>query len=149
MSTVDALVAFYESLTPASLARLERFYVPDAHFVDPFNEVRGVPAIAAIFSHMFASVAAPRFTVHSRCMGEGVAMLAWTFRGTLAGRAIAFEGATQFIFASDGRVQTHRDFWDAAGAFYESVPGLGAMLRCVRGRLAAPQPGGTEMPPAR
>ena len=52
-ASVDALIAFYETLSPGSITRFAEFYAPDACFKDPFNEVRGVPAIKRIFSHMF------------------------------------------------------------------------------------------------
>ena len=42
---VARVVAMFESITPADVARLGEFYTPDARFKDPFNEVQGVPAI--------------------------------------------------------------------------------------------------------
>ena len=47
------VVQFYETLAPHGVARIKDFYCADALFKDPFNEVQGVDAIAAIFSHMF------------------------------------------------------------------------------------------------
>jgi steroid delta-isomerase len=39
------------------------FYAANADFKDPFNEVRGVEAIARIFRHMFTQVDEPRFKI--------------------------------------------------------------------------------------
>jgi hypothetical protein len=36
-----ALLDWYATLTPESLDAIGRFYVPSAHFIDPFNSVRG------------------------------------------------------------------------------------------------------------
>ena len=58
---LDALLAFYENLTPAELGRFREFYSEDAVFKDPFNEVCGVAAIERIFAHMFRQVQSPRF----------------------------------------------------------------------------------------
>ena len=68
---LDALVAFYETLDEAGLARLGELYTPDARFKDPFNDVQGVAAIRRIFSHMFRQVAAPRFVVSGRVVDAG------------------------------------------------------------------------------
>ena len=60
-AAVQRLIALYEQLSPAHLARLGDYYAPDAQFKDPFNDVRGVPAIAQVFAHMFDTLEQPRF----------------------------------------------------------------------------------------
>ena len=74
------LVRLYEHLTPDRLAQLEHYYAPDARFKDPFNEVRGVPAIARIFAHMFATLDQPRFAVTQHIVQGDQAFLSWEFR---------------------------------------------------------------------
>ena len=49
---------------PRQLPQLAQIYTETARFKDPFNEVQGVPAIRAIFEHMFRTLDAPRFIVH-------------------------------------------------------------------------------------
>ena len=39
------LVTFFETLSPHDLERIDQIYAADALFKDPFNEVRGHPAI--------------------------------------------------------------------------------------------------------
>jgi len=67
---VARLKEFFETLTPATLERLDQYYAPDARFKDPFNEVTGVPAIRAIFAGMYRQVDRPRFLV-TRSFGQG------------------------------------------------------------------------------
>jgi steroid delta-isomerase len=50
---LDVLIRFYEELSVDSVARFSDFYAGDAWFKDPFNEVRGLPAIQRIFSHIY------------------------------------------------------------------------------------------------
>jgi ketosteroid isomerase-like protein len=73
------VVAFYESITSSDIARLGELYAADAFFKDPFNEVRGVPAIARIFEHMFVQVDAPRFAVRETVAQGDAAFLVWDF----------------------------------------------------------------------
>ena len=135
---VHRIVAFYERLSPTDLARLAEFYTDDASFKDPFNEVRGVPAIAAIFRHMFDSLDGPRFVVHEAMLEGRQCFLSWdfVFRPRSAGaQAITVRGGSHLRFAPDGRVEMHRDYWDAAEELYEKLPVLGALMRWLKRRV--------------
>lgn len=141
--TVARVVAFYERLQPADLARLAELYTDDVAFKDPFNEVRGLAAVRRVFEHMFATLEAPRFVVHERIVQGTQAFLTWDFvfrlrgRGGRAGGEIRVRGATHLRLAADGRVAGHRDYWDAAGELYEKLPLLGALMRWLKRRVNA------------
>lgn len=139
-AAVGRVRQYFESLSAASVAQLNRVYAPDAYFKDPFNEVRGVEQIGRIFRHMFEQVQQPRFVVHHAVMRDGQAFLTWDFifesarlgRGTQVVR-----GASHLQFAANGRVTFHRDYWDAAEELYEKLPLVGRLLRWLRRRVAA------------
>jgi steroid delta-isomerase len=126
------LIRLYETLSPESVDRLGDHYAADAAFKDPFNEVRGIDAIARIFRHMFVQVADPRFVVTGRFSGEDGAMLLWEFHfracGPL-GRALCARGASHLRFDAAGKVTLHRDYWDAAEELYAKLPVLGCLMR--------------------
>jgi ketosteroid isomerase-like protein len=133
------VVAFYEGLREADLARLAEIYAPDARFKDPFNEVRGIEPIRAIFEHMFRTLRAPRFVVHEALAQHDQAFLSWDFR--FAARRgtpeITIRGATHLRFGADGRITEHRDYWDAAEELYEKLPLLGPLMRWLKRRASA------------
>jgi hypothetical protein len=138
------LIAFYEQLSPARLPELNALYADDAAFKDPFNEVRGIGAIEAVFDHMFGQVSAPRFVVHD-AVHDGAddrpltqAFLTWDFLFGAAGTERVVRGATHLRFGADGKVVLHRDYWDAAEELYEKLPILGVLMRWLKGRLRAP-----------
>lgn len=139
MITLDALVHFYETLTPETVADFDTFYAADAHFVDPFNDVRGVAAIQAIFRHMFTQLEAPRFAVTERFVRRTQVVLIWDLHCRLAGQPVTITGASHLRLDAAGRVCMHRDFWDAASEVYEKLPLIGGLMRCARRRLSAPQ----------
>ena len=137
-----ALVQFYQSLAPQDLiagGRLGRIYAPDARFKDPFNEVQGLAAIAAVFTHMFKAVDQPRFVVLRTVAAGDEAFLTWDFRFQTRGRgaqALCIHGASHVQFNGAGQVQSHRDYWDVAEELYEKLPVLGALMRWLKRRAA-------------
>jgi len=134
---LDALSDFFETLTPASLDQFGDFYADTAWFKDPFNEVRGLPAIRRIFAHMFAQLTAPRFVVHEKVGAGETAFITWTFHFQRGEQAMTIRGATHLRFDAAGKVTEHRDYWDAAEELYEKLPLLGTLMRLLRRRLAA------------
>jgi ketosteroid isomerase-like protein len=138
---LDELVRYFETLSAESVDRLGEYYAADAWFKDPFNEVHGVAAIARIFRHMFAQLDAPRFVIGETIADGQGAMLVWEFH--YRGRSVGLRGAqcirgvTHLRFDADGRVDYHRDYWDAAEELYSRLPLLGALLRALRRRIAA------------
>ena len=137
----DPLIRFYHELSIESVARFPEFYAEDAYFKDPFNEVRGLPAIQRIFTHMFSQVGEPRFVVTGRVVDEGGAMLIWEFyfRVRLWGRGETqvMRGVSHLKFAADGKVNYHRDYWDTGEELYMKLPALGTLMRGLRRALAA------------
>ncbi|MGE6493113.1 nuclear transport factor 2 family protein [Cupriavidus metallidurans] len=131
-----ALLDWYATLTPESLDAIGRFYVPSAHFIDPFNSVRGHAAIHAVFEHMFETIRAPRFHIQSRVMGHGEGFCTWKFSGSVRGTPFVLPGSSHLRFAVDGRVDVHHDYWDAA-ALWRQLPMIGQPVRWLQRRFMA------------
>ena len=137
-AAVDALVQWFEHLTPVSVQQLSRFYAADARFKDPFNDVQGVPAVEAIFVHMFEALIAPRFVVTGRVAQGAQCFLTWEFRFCFRnfhqGHEQVILGASHLMFDVAGKVQLHRDYWDAAEELYEKLPLVGSLMRWLKRR---------------
>lgn len=133
---LERLVRFFETIGLQGLhEQLDILYAPDARFKDPFNEVRGVAAIAQIFEHMFEQVKNPRFVVTTSVLQGSQAFLTWEFLFVMkkfSKEPQCIRGATQIIFDADGKVAVHRDYWDAAEELYEKLPVLGALMRWLK-----------------
>lgn len=164
-----ALLDWYTTLTPQTLAEIGRYYHPQAHFKDPFNEVQGLVAVRAVFEHMFVATQKPRFTIREqlaraavgRAHGAGdgadagadafvdasvdpvhtavadLAFVTWDFDFGLGGRHYRVQGASRLIFAPDGRVLDHRDYWDVAAELWQKMPLIGGPVAWLRRRFAA------------
>lgn len=133
---VARLVQYFETLSPQSVADLDHFYAAEARFKDPFNDVVGIPAIAAIFAHMFRALQHPRFVITERVVQGQQCFLTWEFHFAFtryqAKRQQCILGATHLVFSKQGKVVLHRDYWDAAEELYEKLPVLGSLMRWLK-----------------
>jgi len=131
------VVQHFEALTPHTLPALLALYAPEARFKDPFNDVQGLPAMQAIFQHMFDTLEAPRFTVRLAVTEGDDAFLTWdfTFQRRGSSQPWCIHGSTHLHFGPDGRVALHRDYWDAAEELYAKLPLLGALMRWLQRQL--------------
>ncbi len=135
---LEHLVRFFETISPRTVReQLSSVYAADASFKDPFNEVQGHAAIAAIFTHMFEQVDAPMFVVTTHVLQGDQAFLTWDFLFTMkrfSKDVQCIRGATHVVFDEMGMVCVHRDYWDAAEELYEKLPVLGALMRWLKRR---------------
>nr|WP_315480278.1 nuclear transport factor 2 family protein [uncultured Rhodoferax sp.] len=135
---VTQVVAWFETLTPATVATLPALYATNARFKDPFNEVRGIAAITHIFAHMFEALEAPRFVVRERIVQGQQCFLTWEFRFRFRrfkqGEEQVILGGSHLVFDDTGLVTLHRDYWDAAEELYEKLPVVGGVMRWLKKR---------------
>lgn len=131
------VVQFYEHMTPSSLTELPGIYAEQATFKDPFNEVRGLPAIHTVFSHMFETLTRPRFVVLNTMTQGDEAWITWNFLIQRPQGEWSIHGATHLRYAEDGRIKQHRDYWDPAQELYSRLPLLGPLVRWLTRRLSA------------
>jgi steroid delta-isomerase len=134
-ASLQQAIVFFETIAADNVGQLARVYTDDAFFKDPFNEVRGSAEITRIFEHMFVQVDAPRFVVTTQLLQGNEAFLCWNFLFRMkrfAREEQCIRGATHLRFAEDGRIDFHRDYWDAAEELYEKLPVLGSLMRALK-----------------
>ena len=127
-------VQFFERLSPSDLARMDTIYSSNAFFKDPFNEVKGLAAITHIFAHMFAKVDKPTFVVSTSLTQNNEAFLVWDFHLSFKGENTPriIHGSSHLRFDPSGKIDYHRDYWDAAEELYEKLPLVGGLMRWLK-----------------
>ncbi|MEO8155072.1 MAG: nuclear transport factor 2 family protein [Rhizobacter sp.] len=134
---IARIVTLFEQLTPNDIERLGEFYAPAAYFKDPFNEVRGLPAIQHVFRHMYASLHEPRFVVRDVIVQGDQRFLSWDFVFRFKrfnGGLQTARGGSQLQLDAIGLITRHRDYWDAAEELYEKLPLIGSLMRWLKKR---------------
>ena len=131
------IVRLFESLAVADIQRLPDFYADDAYFKDPFNEVRRVEEIRAIFARMFEQLEAPHFQVMGRIFEGDQGFLIWDMEFRLRGQQQLrrIHGVSHLRFDASGKITYHRDYWDTAEELYERLPVLGVFMRWLKRRV--------------
>ncbi len=133
----DQYRAFLEGLTPDQLPELGKYVTRDVRFSDPFHDIVGVVEMGAVFYRLFDQVDDVAFTVLDHGTdGNSLWFFRWELIGKLGEKNWKVEGVTHLTFSSDGKVMSHREFWDAASQLYERFPIIGPLLRFCRRRIA-------------
>lgn len=139
MPDVDAVVRYFESITPEALRDLALVYAEEAYFKDPFNDVKGIVEIRAIFERMFEALMEPRFAVVNRVVDGDQVMLEWDFtfrvRRWKPDTVQLVHGVSHLRLAADGRIAYHRDYWDTAEELYAKLPLIGGVMRLLRSKM--------------
>ena len=134
---VQRIVEAFERLQPADVERLGELYASNARFKDPFNEVQGVAAIQQVFRHMFTALIEPRFVIRDALCDGDQCFLSWDFLFRMrrfSSDEQCIRGATHLFLTADGRINEHRDYWDAAEELYEKLPAIGTLMRWLKRR---------------
>lgn len=133
--------AYFANLTEQNVGALDSLVTPDVRFSDPFNSVQGVQAMRQIFAATFRDCSDVRFQIGSAVRQGELAYLKWQFqfrpRRLGPGEPWLVDGVSELRFCPDGRVAEHIDHWDSGSQFYARLPLIGAVIRWLRGRIAA------------
>jgi hypothetical protein len=134
----DRLQDYFTRLDPAAVrAKTAAVYAPEAYLNDTLATVQGADAIEAYFAGTTtrARLLDVRFLDRARTGTDYYVRWQMTVEadGLNGGKPVVTYGVTQFRFDAEGRVLIHKDFWDAGTGLYEQLPGLGGLVRRVRG----------------
>ena len=132
------IAKWFETLSPKSLDSVGEIYASDAVFIDPFNEIKGVTLVRAVYQHMFDTLVDPRFVITKSVSAHQSGFMTWDFHFEIRGEAMCISGCTQFELNDAGLITLHQDYWDPSQQIYERIPLLGSVLRWLRRKLALP-----------
>ncbi|MEW6175167.1 nuclear transport factor 2 family protein [Stutzerimonas sp. KH-1] len=131
----------FARLNAGNLERLADLYSADVHFTDPLHEVCGLDELQRYFSELYANVEQLHFEfIGHDLVADGQGYLRWvmSYRHPRLnrGRLISLEGCSLLRWNAEGKVERHRDYFDAGALIYQHVPLLGSAIRWLQRRLA-------------
>lgn len=129
---------------PDGLDRLLNLATDDVRFADPFNDVRGKAALAAILNDMVENTLDPTFEVLDVAASDKAGYIRWRFDFKMKRRPKGppwrFEGMSEIQFDENGLVSAHLDHWDSGPQLLAKLPGIGWINRRILKALAVTPP---------
>ncbi|MFC4260441.1 nuclear transport factor 2 family protein [Marinobacter lacisalsi] len=133
--TVERFQRLFNTLCAGNMAGLGDVYSPHVRFMDPFEAIEGLDELRAYFDKVYSNVTACRFIFGNVLISDNNACIEWTMHLThprlRRGREVTVQGISRLTIA-EGRVEFHRDYFDAGELLYENLPVLGSAIRLVR-----------------
>lgn len=122
-----------------SLELLQQVYSYDIQFEDCFHNIKGIDSLFKYFDNLYENVGFVSFDFENQWLNEDSGMLTWTMSyehpKLNGGKTIAVKGASKLEF-KQGRVISHRDYFDGGALLYEHIPLLKRVIFFLKNRLA-------------
>jgi limonene-1,2-epoxide hydrolase len=120
----------------AAVDRVAPYYAEDVVFTDPIQTLRGRDAFVAMNKRLIRRVKEIRFDIHALSADADNVFLVWTMHvAPKAGaRVMHIDGVTHCT-VRDGRIVTHRDYWDLVGSIVGAIPVAGSVYRALVAKL--------------
>jgi limonene-1,2-epoxide hydrolase len=132
---VNRFRELFNTLDKGNLNKLAGVYAEHIHFKDPLSEVRGLDELTRYFAGSYQNVIASHFVFGREVVDEGTVTLPWTMylrhKRINGGREIQVEGISH-LHIDCGKVNYHRDYFDAGQMLYENLPLLGGIIRKIK-----------------
>ncbi len=132
--------SYLETLSPATVRKLDQLAAPGMHYRDPFNDTHGIEPTKQVMIRIFREVDDPRYVVTHAALDGDTCFYRWKFtcRPRVSGRGHPWiiDGITEVRFNDQGKVIEHVDYWDAGHYVYERLPLFGYLIRFLRKRMS-------------
>lgn len=129
----------FNQLNATNLELLEQWYSQEIVFQDPLHQIQGLSQLKRYFSGLYENLLTIHFDYQWEQLTDSEIVLGWemSYRHTKLnrGREIKVEGATRLLIC-DGKISSHRDYFDAGAMLYEQVPVMGGAIRWLKQKAA-------------
>jgi hypothetical protein len=136
---------YFDGMTAASVReQTATVYAPEGYLNDTLVGIDGAGRIEAYFAHTMENASLLKVEFLDRAPAGADWYVRWRMTvvadGLNGGRDVVTYGVSQLRFDGEGRLLIHKDFWDSGTGLHEQLPGVGSVVRRVRGIVEA---GGT------
>jgi predicted SnoaL-like aldol condensation-catalyzing enzyme len=131
----------FDHLDKNHLNVVDEFYDENAVFQDPVHEIKGTKAIRSYYEGLYKKVDSIRFQFKRTSEVNDLVTLEWSmFLRTPSidsGKEITLDGVSLITFGGkDGKVISHRDYFDMGEFIYERVPVLRSVIGYIKRKMA-------------
>ena len=113
------------------------FYNENVIFVDPTQETEGLDSYVKAQEKLVKRCEDIFLKTHAISISGNYGFVEWTMGLKIMGKEFIYPGTTRLIFAENGLIQEHRDYFDFCGPTFGPVPILGSFIRWLYSKFVA------------
>ena len=113
------------------------FYNEDVIFIDPTQKTKGLDSYVAAQEKLVKRCDDVSLETHAILINAECGFIEWTMGLKIMGKEFIYPGTTRLIFAKNGLIKEHRDYFDFCGPTFGPVPILGTFFRWLYSRFVA------------
>ena len=113
------------------------FYNDDVIFIDPTQESHGLISYIDAQERLIKRCDDVFLETHSISISGNCGFIEWTMGLKIMGKEFIYPGTTRLIFAENGLIQQHRDYFDFCGPTFGPIPILGTFIRWLYSKFVS------------
>ena len=130
--SVDDLKALFTKpygVEAPSKKKWAEFYDDNVKFIDPTQETEGLSSYIKAQEKLVKRCDDVYLETHAILVNSDYGIIEWTMGLKIMGKEFIYPGITRLIFADNGLIREHRDYFDFCGPTFGPVPILGPFIR--------------------
>ena len=113
------------------------FYNESVTFIDPTQETHGLDSYIEAQEKLIKRCDDVYIETHAISINQSCGFVEWTMGLKIMGKEFIYPGTTRLIFAENGLIKEHRDYFDFCGPTFGPVPILGPFFRWLYRRFVS------------
>lgn len=137
---LERSMEFFDKLDSAHLDLVDQFYDKNTVFQDPVHQLKGSEAVKGYYAGLYKNVEAIRFEYGKSTESSDTVILTWRMHlkaSAIDSKEIIVDGVSLITFGgAEGKVISHRDYFDMGEFIYERVPILKSVIGYIKRKLS-------------
>ena len=113
------------------------FYNPNVTFIDPTQETIGLDSYIKAQDKLVKRCDDISLETHAISINGKYGFVEWTMILKIMGKEFVYPGTTSLVFAENGLIEKHRDYFDFCGPTFSPVPILGPFIKWLYSRFVS------------
>ena len=114
-----------------------QFYNEDVIFIDPTQQTSGLDHYVMAQEKLIKRCDDVYIETHAAAINHNFGFVEWTMGLKIMGKEFIYPGTTRLVFAENGLIKEHRDYFDFCGPTFGPVPVLGAFIRWLYSKFVS------------
>ena len=116
---------------PPTKKKWAEFYDENVIFVDPTQKTEGLDSYIEAQQKLVKRCDDIFLETNEISISENCGFIEWTMGLKIMGKEFIYPGTTRLLFAENGLIKEHRDYFDFCGPTFGPIPILGPFIRWI------------------